>query len=335
MTVDIESVLASLGIDFGLAGHEASALCPMHEKRTGKIDRNPSWFINLESGMHICFSCGYKGNVVQLVCDVKEFYQKSWGQYEEEYDYKAGREWLASVTQVTPERLLEILKSLPSYLPPDSKPLEMSEARLAVFVEPPQEALDSRSITPAAAQMYGIMWDNSKKTWILPLRDPHFHQLLGWQEKGTIDRTFKNRPAGLTKSSTLFGIENQNEDTVIVVESPLDCARIASAGIHGAVAVCGSSVSEAQVKLLRYSEKIVIAFDNPNIDKAGKKACDEMRVWGRKYGMNVFFFNYGSSSAKDPGDMTDEELQWGIDNAKSAIYGEQAYVQGNAQTVSG
>ena len=335
MTVDIESVLVALGIDFGLIGHEASAICPMHQKRTGKEDHNPSWFINLESGQHICFSCGYKGNVVQLVCDVKEFYQKSWGQYEEEYDYKAGREWLASVAQVSPERLLEILKSLPSYLPPDPKPLEMSEARLAVFVDPPQDALDSRSITLEAAQKYGVMWDNSRKTWILPLRDPHFRQLLGWQEKGTVDRTFKNRPAGLTKSSTLFGIENQNEDVVIVVESPLDCVRFASAGIAGAVAVCGSSVSEAQVKLLRYSEKVVIAFDNPNIDKAGKKACDEMRVWGRKYGMNVFFFNYGSSSKKDPGDMTDDELAWGIDNAKSAIYGESAYVQRNSETVSG
>lgn len=335
MTVDIESVLVALGIDFGLLGHEASAICPMHQKRTGKEDHNPSWFINLESGQHICFSCGYKGNVVQLVCDVKEFYQKSWGQYEEEYDYKSGREWLATVAQVSPERMLEILKSLPSYLPPDPKPLEMSEARLAVFVDPPQEALDSRSITLEAAQKYGVMWDNSKKTWILPLRDPHFRQLLGWQEKGTVDRTFKNRPAGLTKSSTLFGIENQNEDVVIVVESPLDCVRFASAGIDGAVAVCGSSVSEAQVKLLRYSEKVVIAFDNPNIDKAGKKACDEMRVWSRKYGMNVFFFNYGESSKKDPGDMTDEELVWGVGNAKSAIYGESAYVQRDAETVSG
>jgi len=33
--------------------------------------------------------------------------------------------------------------------------------------------------------------------------------------------------------------------------------------------------------------------------------------------------------------MTDEEIRWGVENAVSSIFGEQAYVQGDAQTVSG
>jgi hypothetical protein len=328
---DVVVVLDALDIPFEDHGHEALALCPGHKERTGKADNSPSWWINLETGMHLCFSCGFKGNLLQLICSVKGFYTNAFGK-EIGFDYRAAEAWLATVDEVSIEDLQERLRSLPAYVAPLAKPLEMSEARLAVFVHPPVEVLESRSISIEASSKYNLMWDEKRKNWILPLRDPHFKKLLGWQEKGTVERTFMNRPAGLAKSKTLFGIENQNENVVVVVESPLDCARLASAGVEGAVAVCGSSISEDQVKLLRFSGKIIAAFDN---DKAGEKASRELLNWGRKYGLNLFFFNYGSSGAKDPGDLTNEEIAWGIANAKSSLLGESAYVQGNAQTVSG
>jgi hypothetical protein len=43
----------------------------------------------------------------------------------------------------------------------------------------------------------------------------------------------------------------------------------------------------------------------------------------------------GGSTAKDPGDLTSEEIRWGVENAQSALLGESAYVQRDAQTVSG
>lgn len=333
MQYNVESALQGLGINYEDHGNEALALCPMHEERTGKADHSPSWWINLETGMHVCFSCGYKGNLIQLVCDLKNFVVDLWGK-ERSYDYKAGEGWLATVAEISLEQLASMVNSLPTYIAAYPKPVAMSEARLAVFVDPPEDALQSRSITADAAKAYGVMWNQNTKTWILPLREPHFNKLIGWQEKGTVERTFMNRPPGLPRSKTLFGLENQNESMVIVVESPLDCVRIASAGWAGAVAVCGSTVSEEQVKLLRYSDKVVAAFDNPNVDKSGAKASKEMLNWSRKYGINLYFFNYGDSGKKDPGDLTDEEIRYGIENAVSSIYGESAYVQGNPQALS-
>jgi hypothetical protein len=325
MILDVGKVLGSLGMDYDERGAEANAVCPVHLARTGKNDNSPSWWINLETGMHICFSCGYKGNLAQLVCDVNEFYVKSWDN-KYSYDYATARIWLSEIYAIPVEKLLDMVKGLPNRIEPVPKPLEMSEARLAVFTEPPVEALAKRNVTPEAAAKYGVLWDNGKATWILPLREPHLNHLMGWQEKGTLNRTFFNRPAGLQKAKTLFGVENQNGDVVYIVESPLDCLRFHSAGFPGAVAVCGAIPSEEQVKLLRYSEKIVCAFDN---DKAGHKASEEMRKFARKYGMNLFFFNYGSSGVKDPGDMTDEQIAWGIQHAKSSVLGELAYVSGD------
>jgi DNA primase len=325
MIIDVAKALDALGIEYEEKGHEASALCPMHWERTGKDDRSPSWWINLDSGMHICFSCHYKGNLLQLVCDANQFYISSYGDTYS-YDYNAAQNWLAGIAQIPLEKLKEIVANLPNYLEPAPKPIDMSEARLAIFMEPPQDALDSRKITADAAREYGVLWDEKKANWVLPLREPHFNKLIGWQEKGTIQRTFMNRPTGLPKSKTLFGVNTQNESLAIVVESPLDCVRIASAGFPGALAICGSNPSEDQVKLLRYSERIIAAFDNPKVDKAGRKACEEMRQFARKYGLNLAFFNYGDTGKKDPGDLTDEEIAWGIQNAKSSLLGEKAYV---------
>jgi hypothetical protein len=325
MNIDIEKVLLNLGIDYDNKGHEANGLCPMHEVRTGKKDNSPSWWINLESGQHICFSCHYKGNLLQLVCDANEFYKKGWNE-DYVYDYKAAEIWLSQISAISLEKLKDIVSNLPNYLEPAPKPVAMSEARLVIFDEPPIEALNSRNITPESAMKYGVLWDTKKATWILPLRDPESNKLLGWQEKGTVNRTFFNRPTGLTKSKTLFGLQNQSEDLVVVVESPLDCLRLYSAGVASAVAICGSSPSEEQIKLLRASDRIICAFDNPKLDNAGKKASEEIREFARKYGLNLSFFNYGDSGKKDPGDMTDEEIRWGIDNSKSAVLGEKAYV---------
>lgn len=324
--IDIEQVLDVLGVDFTVRNNEANALCPMHQERTGKQDHNPSWWINLDSGQHICFSCGYKGGLLGLICDTQGLYVKMWGSEEVSHDYTSAKAWLSQVTDLNPEQLQIKLAQTPRHLHAAPKPVHMSEARLALFTDPPLEALQSRNITLEASREYGVMWDPKTSRWILPLRDAQHGTLVGWQEKGYKDRYFRNRPAGVQKSKTLFGIQNQTEDVVIVVESPLDCVRIASAGIKGAVATCGALISEAQIKLLRASSRVILALDNPKIDDAGRKASAEFRKAATKYGINAFYFNYGDSGKKDPGDMTDEEIRWGLENAKSSVYGEAAYV---------
>jgi hypothetical protein len=334
MMLDVPAALEALGIEYDERNHEANALCPAHLARTGKNDNSPSWWINLDTGQHLCFSCGYKGNLAQLVCDVNEFYIMGWDN-RLRYDYDTAQTWLAEMHSIPVEQLLEMVKALPNRLEAYPKPLEMSEARLAVFEEPPLDVLSSRNITTEAAQAYGVLWDTKRKMWILPLREPHLNRLMGWQEKGTVDRTFRNRPAGLQRAKTLFGADVQNDEIAIIVESPLDCLRIHAAGQVGGLATCGTTLSDEQIKLIRRSDKVICAFDNPNVDKAGKKASDEMRKFARKYSINLFFFNYGGSGKKDPGEMTDEEIRWGIANAKSSVLGELAYVSGDAKALSG
>ena len=310
-----ESVLVALDIPLSYQrDDEVNGLCPMHKERTGKEDHKPSWWLNLETGKHICFSCQYKGNIYTLVRDLRGL------SHEEILDF------IDDQSEATTDELLERFKALPQFVSADSSTIPITEAHLAVYSEPPDWALRGRSISREAAKAYGVLWDTNRLSWILPIRDPDTHKLWGWQEKAAIGRFFRNHPIGVKKSKTVFGVDVVEYDCpVIVVESPLDAVRLYSIG-YTAVSTFGALISEEQVKLLRKAEKqIIAAFDNPYIDPAGKKACEEVGRYARKYGLELQYFNYSGLEAKDPGDMTRAEIEQGVTNSIDMIYGERAY----------
>jgi Toprim-like len=299
---------------------EIQAVCPVHYKVIGKYDNNPSWWINKSTGANICFSCQFKGSLFSLIGWVLDLYTTSGA-----VDYTAVTIWLNSNVEMSAESLEKAIKGAPKHITLPER-LPMSEARLALFTDPPADALASRKITLTAAKYHGVLWNPKKETWIFPIRNAETEELMGWQEKGYREKTFKNQPIGVEKSATLFGVEHMRDDRVIVVESPLDVVRLTGLGIHGSVATYGASVSRWQLKLLRYSDRIIAAFDNPRFDAAGKKASDAILASAKAYGLELSFFNYGDSEAKDIGDMTDDEIREGLKNAKDRIYGEKAYV---------
>ena len=57
MTIEeMEDTLERLGIEVvSTRGSEIQGYCPAHVERTGHEDRNPSWWINSDTGAHICF----------------------------------------------------------------------------------------------------------------------------------------------------------------------------------------------------------------------------------------------------------------------------------------
>lgn len=61
MRADVAKVMVKLGIAYRQQGVELHGLCPAH------VDRKPSWSINLHTGQHHCFSCGWGGGVAALV----------------------------------------------------------------------------------------------------------------------------------------------------------------------------------------------------------------------------------------------------------------------------
>jgi 5S rRNA maturation endonuclease (ribonuclease M5) len=301
MTLDeMKDTLTRLGVDYySDRGYEIQAECPAHEERTGHKDRNPSFYINADTGAFFCFSCGWKGGLTTLI------------------NYKQGsvnaKDWLKEGEGLK-LRLKRVLK-------PKERIQEqtyITESMLSAFTVPPADALKSRGLTLSAAVKYELLWDDRRKDWIIPIRDPITGSLLGWQEKGYQIRSFRNYPTGVHKSHSLFGYAQYSVGEMIVVESPLDVIRLASLGIQGGVATYGSIVSKAQFNLIRGADQLIFAMDN---DDAGKKASMDLFHLAKSMEKEAWFFNYHNTDVKDIGGMSLNEIRYGLDNAKHIAHG--------------
>jgi DNA primase len=87
------------------------------------------------------------------------------------------------------------------------------------------------------------------------------------------------------------------------------------------LATYGAIVSVDQIDIMRRAKTLVIALDN---DEPGKKASKQLLSSFRKGGLECWFFNYGDFQVKDIGDMTQDQIHWGIDNARHCVLGEAA-----------
>lgn len=302
---DMERVLTRLNIEpVTERGNEILALCPGHKEMTGKEDRNPSWWINSETGAHICFSCGFKGNLWSLIATAQNLRDANGF-----LDYADAKDWFYlsfdNISLESPEEEQEsIFKEV----------TEITESRLALFTMPPSYALTARGFTWEAAEKHQLLWDKEHGNWISVIRDPHSNKLLGWQEKGFSRRYFRNYPQGVEKSTTLFGFNRYQSGPMIVVESPLDVVRLESIGVTGGVATYGSVISKAQIELIKEADEIVFAFDN---DDAGIKASTYML----SLPIEAWYFNYSQTDMKDVGAMSKSEILTGLKTAKHSVNG--------------
>jgi DNA primase len=301
---DILACLHELGIQIlRVVAEEATGHCFKHYERTGKEDKHPSWSCNTESGVFNCFSCGYAGPFAQLVSDVLGT------------DWDGAVEWIRQRGGI--ERVNKIL-GRGEYihdLVPAPEVETFTEADLALFTLPPLEARKKRGLTKASCEKYGVLWDTERERWITPIRDAE-GKLLGWQEKN--ERYFNNRPRSVEKSKALFGFHLLTPgSTAIVVESPLDCPRIDSVGVEGAVSNYGADISDHQMQMLfERCDVVIIARDN---DHAGWIAARDIRQRYRGMGRRLRFYNYSGSDAKDPGEQSGDEIRFGASAALSPL----------------
>lgn len=281
---DVVGALTELGCETRVNGDEAAMLCPYHDDH--KIG---NFSVNVTNGVNHCFSCGESGQfirIVQVVLGCTWETAALWCQT------RAGRG----------------LRRVEEELPPakvDTR-LLINEAKLALFTDPPEVVLCKRSISLEAAREYGVRWD--KDTWILPIRDPYTNELWGWQRKGP--NGVRNYPRGVDKSRSLFGLQSAGS-LLILVESPLDCLRLWTAGIKGGVSSYGVHVSDEQLNLLsERSDRVVLALDN---DDSGSRISQ--RLCRNFHRVPLSVYHYGASTAKDIGEQSDREIRSGLANA--------------------
>jgi len=276
--------------DAGLEGareedEEIHSLCPAHESRVGRPDRNPSFWFNTVKGIGFCFSCGWRPSFSELV------------------------RWLTGrspdpdiMIDVTEAAIIRKLTERKKALLPD---LSVHQWTLDErFKSVPDRLLERRHLLRSATEFFGVRFDYDNHCWVLPLRSPS-GTLLGWQQrqKGSVS----NYPKDIKKSSTLFGVPQMlQHDTLALVESPLDAVRLWQCDIP-AVSSMGVYVSNEQVTMLaRHATTVVVALDD---DQPGRQQTPQVMQRLRRRGVAVTAFRYGGRY-KDPGDYeSDDDLR--------------------------
>lgn len=287
---DLVGVLSHLGVDVTTVSEtEAGGRCPVHHLVTGREDRSPSWSMSLDTGLWICYSCGARGNLSQLVSQMTD--DPDAINAVQTFLVESGLDRLQQ--SITPD---EDVTTRPT---PDMDTFRR-------FTEVPEQLLRHRGLDPDTAFRYGVRWDAEERRWIIPIVAPN-GDLWGWQAKAK--GYFRNVPTGVTKSHTLFGLGQCRTPTVLLVESPLDVIRIASMRLGYqmcAVASYGSHVSAEQLKLLvEKADKLVIALDN---DESGICGAERVSRNCPRPRNGIEFLRYEHTTAKDIGDMTYDEI---------------------------
>jgi hypothetical protein len=291
-TTSLVDVLRNIGVEVTNVGErEIGGRCPVHITRTGKADGSPSWSMNATTGAWICFSCGARGSLMGLV-------QELTGSDQPAYDY------YSTVVTMGLERLTT---------PQVSYKQEPDVIQYHKYEDAPDSEITKRSLTSEACRLHGVRWDSKNEAWIIPLltRD---RSLIGWQAKKS--GWVRNYPIGVKKSSTLFGIERFKGGTAVLVESPLDVVRLTSLGLQvQGLASFGAAVSDTQVQLLeQYADKVIVAMDN---DEAGIASSKKLFSTLPRFRKGILWLSYDGTTAKDIGDMTDDQIVTAISSASA------------------
>lgn len=257
--IDYLKLTSSLGIVGFHRGDELRAKCPLHQ------DRNPSFSVNLKSGVWICFrGCGH-GSFFDLVERVNGMSPQEARAWVTSNGVNIG----ANVAVSDFQKLIEstYIKETPG---PVATPDWWTYYEGLLQDRIPQWFLD-RGITWGTINRWDIRYDPIWDSITIPVR--WLGNVVGTVTRHTLRDPKYENSENLPRNVILFGEINTNQNDIIVCEGAIDLLWLWQNG-YNAFGLLGSSLSQEQAELLRerHFGEIILAYDN---DEAGRKGTVE------------------------------------------------------------
>ena len=270
------------------SGKEWMAKCPFHDGESSTLQ------FNVEKGLYYCFSCHSKGNIKSFLkhfggthrdpeIDIADIYAK--------LDMIEGAANKPHRATVLPESTLKRYSFPTGYW-------------------------DGRGLSREVQGAFDLGYDPIDNEAIIPVRNVD-GGLLGVIRR-RLDIQYGPKYLyykGFPRRTSLFGswlVSKKVTDHVVITEGSLDAVSLWQAGFP-AVGQYGSSISREQVVLLRRLgiTRVTLFYDN---DRAGKEANAAALPLLRDFLVRVVIYRAGDE--KDPGGMTNEDIETHVDSAK-------------------
>lgn len=252
------------------------AICPFHSKAGGQDEKNPSFSMNIYSGLWYCHSCHCRGNLYTFLRDL------GMPRGEIELRFRGALDEAQKYAPPKPDPLTPLE-------PVKGEPLE--ESFLGLFDFCPQQLIDE-GFTQDILQKFDVGFDEKHMRITFPLRDlrgrlvgisgrsvngaePRY-KVYDWeyQDFGLPVRKTEKRALLYNAHSILpqFAFEHDpGSRYVVVVEGFKACLRVAQAGIHNVVALLGSFMAEEQRWVLeRLGCPVLLMLDNNDAGRRGQ-----------------------------------------------------------------
>lgn len=300
---DIVSVVSGY-LQLKKDGRRYWGLCPFHNEKT------PSFSVNADLNLYYCFGCKAGGNVVQFVMEMEHLsFQEAVRllaekthmtvpelQNDPDYDRKRSeRERLLSANREAARFYHEML-----WKPEGKQVLEYLHKRglddgiirrFGLGASPDQwdeliEHLTNKGYTKSEIALAGLAvnkgdhyYDMFRNRAMFPIIDQQGNVLgFGGRAMGdakpkylnTSDTPVFNKRKGVYAINLVKKIRDLKR--ILLVEGYMDVVAVTQAGIQGAVATLGTSLTNEQARLLkRYVPEVWIAYDG---DEAGQHAIE-------------------------------------------------------------
>lgn len=307
---DVRAFLARWGItgdEYVRRGKiEYDAPCPFHND-TGR----PNWGLNLETGLHRCFSCGAKGDFAALYAHVEQVDPV------QAFLYLRGQ---ARTPQALHRRLEGALERLqkPGKTSAPHPPAELP--RLNVYPRFYHPYLKERGISSESAKRWNLRYSKMRNAIVIPALDED-HKLWGYIYRN-LDPNARTRylySKDFHRTEVLYGFRFWHEGLVgynaqnrkmVVVEGAFDTIWATQTGLP-AVGILGSFPSDHHMSLMKEAGQIIVMTDK---DKAGVLAAIQI---GESLGTKVpvLIARY-PKYAGDPSEVKPQHLHRMIEKAQ-------------------
>lgn len=266
--------------------------CPFHYNKN-----TPACEIDKEKGLFLCFACGERGTLLDLVMRTtnRNYFEASRviSTAAKSIDFASRIEKDIQVREEFIQFDLELINRL-------HNDLLTSDRAINYF--------KGRNIEIDAIKKFKLGYSPKQDMVTVPVYS-HTDICVGFVGRSIEGKSFKNS-TGLPRNKVLFNLNNVKFKDIVIVESSFDAIRLWQLNIP-AIATLGANIGKNQVNLLnKYSNKLILAMDQ---DEAGGNLSRNLNKQITVPVLNMEF----PDGVKDIGDMSDEQIITSFNSLKS------------------